>query len=198
MSEPPASGPPGDEVPGRADLAAQTERVLRRGAAAKSDILLVRAGDGHVVVKDFSARGPLVRRFLGPWMLDREERAYRALEGCGFAPQLHGRIDAQALALEYRPGKLLSRSLRGTLPESFLAELAAAVETMHERGVVHLDLSHRSNVLSDSAGHPVVLDFASAFTRVRPGGLRDRLRRLLEIVDHRAVRKWHRKLGGAG
>ena len=164
----------------------------------KADILLVRAGGTRAVVKDYSARSPFVRHWWGPWMLRREERAYRALRGCAFAPQFYRRIDGQALAVEYRPGEPLSRSMRGNLPASFLAELSAAVDEMHSRGVVHLDLSHRSNVLADSAGHPIVLDFASASTGSRSRGLAARFRRILEAVDRRAVRKWQRKLGEPG
>ena len=41
-------------------------------------------------------------------------------------PQLLGRVDSLALVFEYRPGRLLSRSLRGTLPDAFLPELEAA------------------------------------------------------------------------
>ena len=185
-------------VPGRDDLVACTERVLRRGASMKADILLVRGDGMRAVVKDYSARSPFVRHCWGPWMLRREERAYRALAGCAFAPQFYRRIDRQALAVEYRPGEPLSRSMRGSLPASFLVELAASVDEMHSRGVVHLDLSHRSNVLADPAGHPVVIDFASASTGSRPGGRAARLRRILEAVDRRAVRKWQRKLGEPG
>lgn len=187
---------PDGEIPGRGALAACTERVLRPGSSLKADILLIRVGTlKRAVVKDYSLRGPLVRRWWGPWMLRREERAYRALEGCVFAPQFYRRVDAQALAIEYRPGEPLSRSMRGRLPRSFLAEFTAAVEEMHARGVVHLDLSHRSNVLADSQGHPVVLDFASALAPGRSSGLPSWLRRVLEAVDRRAVRKWQRKLG---
>ena len=105
-------------------------------------------------------------------------------------PVCSGRIDDDAIALEYRPGELLSRSLRGTLPEGFLGELEDAVAAMHRRGVVHLDLRHRSNVLAGVDGHPVLLDFASAL-RFDP---RSRFGRVaiawLGRLDRRAIEKW--------
>ena len=88
----------------------------------------------------------------------------------------------------------MSRSLRGKLPPGFLAELRDALGAMHERGVVHLDLRHRSNVLAGEDGHPVLLDFASALY-FRPGGILSRfLAPLLERIDWGAVAKWESRL----
>lgn len=168
----------------------RTRRVLNRGGWGNPDVLLVETESGPVVVKDFAPRGRLVRRLLAPRLLAREEAAYRCLEGVSAVPRLLGRLDAEALVFEYRPGVLLSRSLRGTLPETFLDELSDTIEEMHRRGVVHLDLRHRSNVLAAPDGRPVVLDFASALrfdTTTRWGRL---LVDLLGRVDRRALEKW--------
>jgi len=178
----------------RAELGRCTRRVLQAGRGVHPDVLLVDSPDGPVVVKDFSARAVGVRRLLGPWLLSREERAYRQLADVPGVPRLIGRLDAAALVLEYRPGVLVSRSLRGRLPVVFLAELERCVEEMHRRGVVHLDLRHRSNVLAGEDGHPVLIDFASAL-RFDP-----RLRisrwmlRALAWIDRRAVEKWRVRL----
>ena len=97
--------------------------------------------------------------------------------------------------LEYRPGKALSRSLRGKLPAAFLPELRAAIEQMHARGIVHLDLRHRGNVLAGSDGHPVLLDLGSAVC-FRPGSLAARwIMPHLARVDLLALEKWEQKLG---
>jgi hypothetical protein len=65
---------------------------------------------------------------------------------------------------------------------------------MHARGVAHLDLRHRSNVLADAEGHPVLLDFASAVC-VRPGGWAARwVLPWLMRIDARALRKWEVRL----
>lgn len=182
----------------RGELGAGVIAVLRRGSRTKADILLVRRRSREVVVKDFAGRRFLVRRFLGPWLLDREERAYRALEGCTFMPRLIERLDSQAIVLEYRPGACLSRSLRGRLPADFLTVLREAVYTMHRRGVVHLDLRHRSNVLAGEDGEPVILDFATALLLPGDRGPRCWLRGLFEVIDRRALRKWQRKIAPSG
>ncbi|HKK51684.1 MAG TPA: serine/threonine protein kinase, partial [Myxococcota bacterium] len=76
----------------------------------------------------------------------------------------------------------------------FLVELEESIREMHRRGVVHLDLRHRSNVLACAEGHPVLLDFASAL-RLDPERWPARwLLRLLASVDRRALEKWRVRL----
>jgi serine/threonine protein kinase len=65
---------------------------------------------------------------------------------------------------------------------------------MHRRGVVHLDLRHRSNILAGRDGRPILLDFASAlrFDRSTWWGRVGVV--LLGSVDRRALRKWRVRL----
>jgi len=107
----------------RRNLAARTRAVLNHGGWGNPDVLLVESALGAVVVKDFAPRTRYVRRWLGPWLLRREAQAYRRLDGLEAVPRLLGQLDGAALVLEYRPGVLLSRSLAGQLPPTFLAEL---------------------------------------------------------------------------
>lgn len=175
----------------RADLASRTRAVLHRGRARNPDVLLVDGPAGPIVVKDFSPRGALVRALLGRWLNRREMRAYRRLAGHPSVPRLLGRIDAFAFALEYRPGRRMSRRLAGAIRPGFVDRLAAAVDAMHQLGVVHLDLRHRSNVLVDERGDPVLIDFASALV-LAPGSW---LARALGRVDRKAVEKWRQRVG---
>ncbi len=179
----------------REELAGRTRAVLHRGGWGNPDVLLVETRAGAVVVKDFAPRGRWVRRWLAPRLLSREERAYRRLAGLPAVPNLIGRLDAEALVLEYRPGEGLSRSLRSRLPSGFLRELSATIDEFHRRGVVHLDLRHRSNILAGRDGRPVVIDFASAlrFDATRRSGRA--LVRIFGWVDRRALEKWRERLG---
>jgi tRNA A-37 threonylcarbamoyl transferase component Bud32 len=152
---------------------------------------LVELGDGrNAVVKDFAPRRRWVREVLGRWLTRREAKAYRLLEGSPGVPRLFGVLDPLALVIEYRPGVRMTRDLAGKLPLEFMPELRDAVGAMHARGVVHLDLRHRSNVLADPQGHPVLIDFASAIF-FKPGGLLSKtLAPMLARIDWGAVRKW--------
>jgi len=178
----------------RGSLAARTREVLNRGNARNPDVLLVDAGDRLVVVKDFAPRAAWVRATIGRWITRREMRAYRILAGHPAVPRLLGRIDALAFVLEYRPGRRMSRRLAAELSPGFIDRLAVAVREMHARGVVHLDLRHRSNVLVDEREQPILIDFASA-VMLRPRGLL--ARRLLPWLarwDWDAVEKWRQRV----
>ncbi|MGH0034372.1 MAG: hypothetical protein ACQGVK_05045 [Myxococcota bacterium] len=179
----------------RDELASRTTEILSRGGWGNPDVRLVRLEDGPVVVKDFAPRPAWVRWTIGWWLTRRELRAYRALSGLAAVPRLLGRVDGLAFATEYRPGRPLGRGLAGELPSDFLDALRAAVAEMHGRGVVHLDLRHRSNVLAGDDGRPVLLDFASSLCIGNRSSWRRRLVRWLGCFDRLALRKWEEKLG---
>jgi hypothetical protein len=181
----------------RAALAASTVELLNRGNRRNPDVLLVEHGGERLVVKDYAPRGPLVRATVGRLVAAREVRAWRQLDGHPAVPRFRGWIDRLAFAVEYRPGRRMSRKLAGRVPADFLARLEAALAEMHRRGVAHLDLRHRSNVLvADGDGSPVLIDFGSAVC-FRPGGLGARwLLPLLARLDRRALAKWRARLEG--
>jgi serine/threonine protein kinase len=178
----------------RRELASRTREVLSRGGRGNPDVLLVESDLGPVVVKDFGARGGWVRRAWGPWLLRREALAFQRLADLESVPRLLGWLDEAALVFEYRPGTLLSRSLAGHLPPDFLPRLQDAIAEMHHRGVVHLDLRHRSNILADDEGRPVLIDFGSAlrFDRATVWGRAGVA--VLGRVDRGALRKWRVRL----
>jgi hypothetical protein len=177
----------------RSTLHERTLARLNQPGWRHADVLLVRDGAGAVVVKDFARRGSWLRRTFGAWVVERELRAYRRLSGVACVPRVLGRLDACAFVLEYRPGEMLTRALRGRVGADFVRQLRETVLAMHERGVVHGDLRHRSNVLAGEDGRPVVLDLATSLC-FRPGGWAARwLLPRLARLDWIAVEKWERK-----
>jgi hypothetical protein len=186
-----AAAPPGLT---RANLAERSLVCLARGGRLSPDVWLVDSEAGRVVVKDFAARGPLVRSLLAPWFVRHECRIYRRLDAHPAVPRLLGRIDALAFAVEHRGGVRFSRRRPWTFSREFGNRLDACVRELHALGVVHLDLRHRSNVRAGMDGAPVLIDFGSAIG-FRPGGLAQRLALpLLGLADRWAVRKWRRRL----
>jgi predicted Ser/Thr protein kinase len=178
----------------RGELARYTTAVLNRGNSRNPDVLLVEVGGRQLVVKDFAPRGVWVRTTIGRWITAREVRALRALDGLPSVPRLLGSIDSLAFAVEYRPGRRMSRKLAGRVPPEFLGRLETALREMHGRGVAHLDLRHRSNVMVGEDGGPILIDFGSALT-FRPGSLLARwLLPLLARIDFAAVEKWRARL----
>ena len=180
------------EVPTREVFDALPAQSLSRGGPRNPDVVRVDYAGHTLVVKDFAPRSRWVRATLGRWITAREARAWQRLDGHPDVPRFYGHIDPLAFAVEYRPGRKLSRSLE--VDADFLPRLEHAVDQMHARGIVHLDLKHRDNVLADPAGAPVLIDFGSAVI-FRPGSLAARLLLpLLSWIDRSAVRKWQRKI----
>ncbi len=177
-------------LPARSELGERTVLALRPASWRRPAVLLVEWGRGRAVVKDFAPCAAPVRWTLGRWLVRRELRAYRRLRGHPAVPRLLGAIDSLAFAVEHRAGTRFSRRRPWTFSRAFCCELAGAVCGLHARGVVHLDLRHRSNVRAGTDGRPVLIDFASAWV-FRPGSWAARLLvPLLARVDQRALAKW--------
>ncbi len=151
--------------------------------------LLDLPGDGRAVVKDFLPCPAPWRWTVGRLLVGREVRAYARLDGVPGVPRFLGRLDAWAFAVEWVPGRDLGKCPKGSLGSEVFERLAATVDAIHARGVVHLDLRQRRNVLVDDAGVPRVIDFSSAVT-VDPGGP---LARRLAPVDRSGVLKYKRR-----
>jgi len=178
----------------RADFEDDRGELLNRGNRRNPDVYLVAREGVRFVVKDFAPRGPWVRATLGRWVTRREARAWQALAGHPQVPGFRGMIDPLAFVVDYREGRRMSRKLAGQVPSDFADRLDRALEQMHARGVVHLDLRHRSNVLVGADGEPILIDFGSALV-FAPGGWAARwVLPWFARIDRRAARKWRRKL----
>jgi hypothetical protein len=165
----------------------------------KAVVDLVEIDGRRVVLKDLSSRSWPVRQVLGPWQLDREERAYRALGGASGTPAFLGRVDRQAIALEYVAGRSLASLRPGELEPGFFDRLELLIHAVHARGVAHGDL-HRHDVLAGPGDEPYLVDFSTSITLSPDGGLVSRfLFRQLCRADLRSVAKLRRRfLPGEG
>lgn len=183
-------GPPGalprPVLPGREGLEAATTSRIHEGSATKAAIRVCESHGRRFVVKDVRGMHPLVRLLYGRRVLRREERALQALAGVPGVPALLGRIDADAVALQYVAAEPMRRGLEPDRLRRACARLRECVDRMHERGVVHLDLRQKRNVLVDAAGEVFLVDFQSAWL-LTPGGL---WMRLLAPLDRSAELKF--------
>lgn len=177
-------------APDRAALTAGRTGDIVRGGPTKADVWVAETVEfGRVVVKDFAAKGTLVRVW-GRVQIAREARFLARLGDIGIAPRLVGRIDHYALALEFIAGTPMFEH-PGESARPHLAALRKALDEAHARGIVHNDLRGRENVLLRADGQGVVvLDWASAM-QLKPGSLAHRLFfRALKSVDESAYLKW--------
>ena len=171
-------------LPDRAGLEA-LQRERRR--SFKPDLLPWKAS---ALVKDVSRRrGPA--RWWGRWQLAREAAIYRRLEGVPGIPAWCRRIDADAIAIAWAGShQLIEATDRFTRAERYHRELCETVAAIHARGVVHLDLRGRHNVVVDGEGRATIVDFAGGLC-LRPGGL---WMRIFASVDRAALLKWQQTL----
>ncbi len=165
-------------------------RVLNRGGWANGDVFLCEGPDGRCVVKSYHDRALWLRATLGRWLIRRERAALARLHDLAGIAVLRNLATDDALAVDAVDGDPISFRITEKNVKTIHGRLRTLVEEMHSRGVYHLDLRNRGNVLVDPADNPTVLDFASSVL-VRPDGFLARLfRPALAWWDHRGVEKW--------
>jgi len=154
---------------------------LTKGKFGKPDLNRVEVEGRSLMVKDVRKRNFFLRWTLGFWLIEKEWKIYSRLIGMRGIPQPIERIDRFAFAMEFIPGRPL---LRGeALPPSFFSNLGQVLKDLHARGVVHLDLRHKGNILVSEGGELFLIDFNSSFAFKGKGILRRYLFPLLRWVD---------------
>jgi hypothetical protein len=177
----------------REDIEAATLECLGKRRWYRPLARLVEIGGRRAVVKDFRPCPWFWRATYGRFLTGREVRAYERLRGVEGVPEFLGSVDAHAFAVLWVPGRDLGKCPAGSLDPEVFERLAATVREMHARGVLHLDLRQRRNVLVEDARIPRVIDFSSGFTVDPRGFLGSRLLRWLGPVDRSGVLKYKRR-----
>jgi RIO-like serine/threonine protein kinase len=174
----------------------QDTTVLSEGRnRTKARVRLVRWNDGTAVEKDYSTRGFLMRRLVGPLILNREERALTRLAGTAGIPAFLARPTRDRLVMERLPGQTLagmgSARARAELPAGFFGRLLTLVKILHRRGVAQRDIG-AGDVLVAGDGEPGLVDF-SVSVRQRRGPFNALLFRSAIAQDLRRVARLHQR-----
>jgi len=157
-------------------------RVLRDKGGFLSPVVSVVDYDGRpAVLKDYRRKNPLTRGLIAPSLVKREFAVLRHLEGIPGIPKAYAVLEKRALVLEYVDGKTINKFKAGELPDRVYQRLVDLVGAMHDRGVVHLDLRQRKNILI-AGGQPWLIDFANA--------MKGRLTSTLRAIDQSALLKF--------
>jgi hypothetical protein len=195
------------------------KRILRGGPARDSFTLGGRTYRLEKVLKhDFFAvtgryRGPdgeavcLKHYHTEPWlgwplewsgrlMADREVRHYRLLEDLPNVPRLLGRVGKSAFAHSWVEGNDLLDQ-KDKLPDDFFDRLEALLAEVHARGMAYVDMNKPDNVLIDTLGRPVLIDFQISWAphlgRWPIRFVKQRLLRMLQQSDLYHVTKLKRR-----
>jgi hypothetical protein len=164
-------------------------RLHQKGKWGKADILLVESDQGKAIVKNFGGK-ILPVRWYGRWQIRREASIYRRLAGISGVPRYYGRIGKNAIAIEFIEGVRISQWKKRDLPPALFSRLWNLIEQIHSRGIVHIDLRKRDNILVNAAGEVFIIDFNASF-RFSPGSPGARwLFPALCKIDHFGFLKW--------
>jgi hypothetical protein len=123
----------------RGDLTAAPRELLRDGRFANARVERVHIGGVDWIFKDFSSRAFIVRHTVGRFLLARELRALRRLDGIPGIPDRAFRVDAFAIAARFVPGRTLARLDGALITTPYLVALEGLLQQVHRRGLVHLD-----------------------------------------------------------
>lgn len=140
-------------------------KTFRQPAGTRARVLLLEEGGTHTVLKDYSESGKGFAVILSPWLVYREVRALRMLDGVEGIPGVLRRTSSRSFLMEYVPARPL-KEVQGELDwKQFIERTERLVGRIHASGVIHGDLRNANNILVDENGFPVFVDFVSAVFR---------------------------------
>jgi hypothetical protein len=171
----------------RQTLDSSQRELLSRGSPLKPAVWRVDSAQGSCIVKDV-APTPGWSRFLARWLLRRERRLLCKLQGVDGVPQFLGEIDRDAFSVNILPGDPLTGADFAADPVGLAQCLRQRIDQVHGRGVYHLDLRQRQNILVSGPAEAHLVDFGAGLA---PGPIGQLLfGRLLRWVDRQAVLKF--------
>lgn len=120
-----------------------TVKLLRGVEPPRATLRQLKCG---LASKDFLDCSEMYRSTLGYWLLHREFKIYKRLEGIEGIVQHVSMPNKRVLCMDYlQGGRDLKLVAPGELPHSALEQLCALIKKIHARGVIHFDIGHDSN-----------------------------------------------------
>lgn len=137
--------------------------LLRKGNATRPLVWSLEWGKKRYVVKDYSFHKGWFRELIGRFLIYREVKALRRLQGIEGVPKFVCWLSPYRIVTEEIDGITLEEyEKKKNLGLDFFEALRDLLEKIHSRGVVHCDLKRAANILVTRHGMPAVLDFSSA------------------------------------
>ena len=180
-----------DDPPGRVELRGEPfDRVaiLKHDSWAATAIYV---SSSRQAVCKFNRRQPILAipmSWLGRFLASRERRFMERLAGVDGIPTSLGPVRSDdrtlthAVSHEFIPGRPLAENER--VSDDFFPRLTALLGEVHRRGIAHVDLHKRENILVDDDGRPHLIDFQISFALPqRPGWSSLFLNRALRVLQ---------------
>jgi len=160
----------------------------------KPDFKLIQKDSRRAIVKDYRRTPFFFRCTIGAWLIGREYKFHRKLDGIKGVPRIYQKLDRYANVFEYVDARPIQRDDHHITGDRFFEKLKERIALIHTRGVVHLDLSHKGNILVSRDRQPVIIDFNSGFY-VGNGFIgRKILFPLLKKIDYYGILKLKKRL----
>lgn len=169
----------------RLELENSKKRAIHVGRGFQSSVWEVEWQGERAAVKDFGATPFWFKTLVAPFLVSREVRALRHLNGTRGVPRFFGKVDRLAFAIEFIEGKPLAQFHPGEVSAAQIEKIAAAIARIHEKGVAHGDLKRRSNLIIAPDGEVWILDFAAAI--IARGPISKKLMRAVAEVDEKSL-----------
>lgn len=137
-------------------------------------------------VKDYS-KNSFLSKIYGALCIYLETSALKKLQGIKGIPSFHSKPSAFCYKMEFVPGVPLGELKQGDISEKYFERLVSLFDTMHSRGVVHLDAHRRNILIQDEC--PYLVDFSTAYIKGRIPFLDPGLFNLLTLLDKERLYK---------
>jgi RIO-like serine/threonine protein kinase len=149
-----------------ADIAKKQCGILRKSTGTRPVIWRIEENGVKAIVKDFSLNSFWFRNIAGRFLIWREKKAYKKLEGLSGVPSLFGSIGGVALIIEEIQGTDLGNmDVSKELDDKFFSDLKRLIDSFHDRGIAHCDLKRMPNILFGNDRNPNIIDWAASISR---------------------------------
>lgn len=175
----------------RSGLDARLGALLSTGRWCNANVFVAEREGRRWIVKDFLHCPTPVHQTWGVWMARRELWALRRLEGIPAVPSGAFSIDRYAFGYRFIEARALKFAARDRVPSAYFEALEESVRQIHERGIAHLDLRNRQNILVTPDWKPVLIDFQS---HIRLERLPRAMRPFVQRIDLSGVYKYWAKI----
>ena len=149
-----------------ADIPKKNCGILRKHTGTRPVIWRIEENGIKAIVKDFSFNNFWFRNIFGRFLIWREKKAYKIIEGLSGVPAFFGSLGGIALIIEEIQGTDIGgiEVIGTTLDEKFFRDLKKLIDRFHDRGIAHCDLKRTPNILFGDDGNPYIIDWAASIS----------------------------------